>query len=113
MKPIRGIGTEYLPYMPYWKGHDQEGDETLSRELFHGRAVRDGAGKRKTDYLRKDSDRERLARDALTRLLMYHARNSDAQEIISWLCCALRNDGGTDRRIVLEFRKKKEGDRLI
>ena len=60
----------------YWKGHDREDDESLAKELFFGRTGRDKKGRIKKEFLVQDTSRERLAREALVRLLTYYTAKS-------------------------------------
>ena len=101
-KKVAGVAL----YRPYWKGYDHQKDKNLVDQLFLGRTVRDAAGKPLIKYFSKDSPQERLAREALTRLLMYSTKDADDLDIIALLCCALRADGGSERRIVFQFRKR-------
>jgi hypothetical protein len=108
-KAIAGIGTP--PQRRYWKGHDQKADELLAEELFIGRRISSASGRAKTEFPAQNGSRERLAREALARLLSYYA-GENGLEILALLCSALMNDGGTDRRIAFQFRKKgKRGDK--
>jgi hypothetical protein len=106
MKPIAGIGT-YVPlYEPYWKNFALVEDERLAKELFSGREIKDARGREKTQYLRAGSQRERLAREALVRLLMYYTRNTpNKPNVTVLLCAALRDDFDTKRRVSFGFRK--------
>jgi hypothetical protein len=100
------LGLSTNPFVvppPYWKGYSQTEDEKLAEQLFLGRTVQDKTGRRKTEYLTKDSADERSARDALGRLLL---RDDCRIDIKALVYEALRTDGKSERRLVFQFRKK-------
>jgi hypothetical protein len=90
----------------YWKGYDQKADELLARELLLGEIVHHASGRVKVKFLQQDNPRERMAREALARLLTFYTMNNidAAVNIVYPLCSILTNE--TNRRIVFGFRKK-------
>jgi hypothetical protein len=92
----------------YWKDYDQKEDEGLALELLDGRSVCDQVGRLRTEYVPPNSPRERLAREALARLLSHYRRDAghEGQRMIHLLCEAFAEDGKTQRRLVFQFRKK-------
>jgi hypothetical protein len=91
---------------PYWKGYDKKEDECLAEDLLYGKAGHDKTGRLIKEYLVKDSPEERLAIEALIRLLTYWTAHAEAPGIVAALGSALRSNGVTERRLVFQFRKK-------
>lgn len=102
------VRTHSNPFVPaswsYWKGFSREDDEALAMQLFFGRRGQDKKGRVKKEYLVQDSPPERLAREALVRLLTYFTTNDGPIDVIAALCSALR--GSPERRLVFKFQKK-------
>jgi hypothetical protein len=90
-------------YRPYLRGHDQEKDEELAEELFLGRLVVDAAGRSRRKYPAKNSPRERLAREALARIVTYYT-GEDGPPIMYYLSGALTCVGA--KRIDFKFDKR-------
>jgi hypothetical protein len=100
------LGLSTNPFVippPYWKGYSQKEDEKLAHQLFLGKTVQDKTGRRKTEYLTKDSADECSARDALVRLL---SRDDCSLGIKALVYGALQTDGKSERRLVFQFRQK-------
>ena len=92
---------------PYWKGYDPRKDQSLAEDLLYGKGGNDKTGRVIKEYFAKDSISERLAIDALGRLLTYWtAEVIQAHEIVGALCRALKVNGVTERRLVFQFRKQ-------
>jgi hypothetical protein len=73
--------------------------------LLYGKAGHDKTGRLIREYLVEDN--ERLAIQALTRLLIYWTADEiEADDIVAALCSSLRANGVTERRLVFQFRKK-------
>jgi hypothetical protein len=94
------------PCRAYWKNYDRKADELLPRELLSGQIVHHAAGRVKVEFLQQDSPRERMAREALARLLTFYTGGDvdAAVDIVGPLCSILTNE--SNRRIVFGFRKK-------
>jgi hypothetical protein len=98
-------------YRPYWRGYDQEEDESLAEKLFFGRSVIDAAGREKQEYLVKNSPQERSAREALARVVAYYS-GGDGPLVMSLLCCALMNANNAKvQRIDFKSGNKRGGGR--
>jgi hypothetical protein len=104
-KKIAGLG----PQKPYWQDYDQEEDEKLAESLIFGWQVVNALGRAKIEFpspSKSISPQERLAREALARVVM-HQFKDDSFLIGYWLCCAIRDDGSSTWRI--DFRRTKLG----
>jgi hypothetical protein len=105
--------TERNPYAalrPYYKGHNRAEDEKLAKELFFGTIVRDK--KRRRDchyYLPKHSQEERLAFEALERLLVDSCGDLDP-EVLGGLVSSLGRGGSFGRRLIFEKKRKRRAD---
>ena len=95
----------------YWKGYDEKEDEHLAEDLLYGKAG-DKTARSLKEYFVKDSPEERLAIEALIRLLTYWTAHAAAPEIVAALCSALRSNGVTERRLVFQFRRKGKRSHL-
>jgi hypothetical protein len=104
--PNWGADRNPFPFVPlpsaYWKNYSRKEDEELAEELFFGRIVRNETVRAKREYLAKDSARERLAIQALVRLLS----RDDCPEIQVLLFDALKSDGRGERRLVFQYRRR-------
>jgi hypothetical protein len=80
--------------------------------LLYGKAGHDKTDRFIKEYLVKDSPEERLAIEALIRLLTYWTAHAEASEIVAALGSALRSNGATERRLVFQFRKKGKRSHL-
>jgi hypothetical protein len=102
------VRTHSNPFVPstraYWTGFSRENDEVIAMQLFFGRRGHDKKGRVKKEYLVQDSPPERLAREALVRLLTYFTTKEAPIDVIAALCSALR--GSAERRLVFKFQKK-------
>jgi hypothetical protein len=109
--PLESSGIA-RPRYPYWPDRNQNQDEELAKEWFHGRTVRVAAGGFKVEFLRPGSPRERAAREALVSLLYYYTRDDDPRKlgIVHSLCAALSYVDNApfpiSRLLVFQFRKK-------
>jgi hypothetical protein len=104
------LGLSTNPFVitrPYWNAYSQKEDEKLAKQLFLGRTVQDKTGRRKTEYLTKDSADERSATEALGRLLL---RDDCRLDIKALVYEALRADGESERRLVFQFRRRETAE---
>lgn len=106
---MTGKIAELGRYRPYWQDYDQEEDERLAQSLFSGWQAVDASGRAKIEFPSPSKDispQERLAREALARVVMHQFR--DGSFLIGyWLCCSIRDDGSSTWRI--DFRRTKRG----
>jgi hypothetical protein len=105
--------TERNPYTalrPYYKGHNRAEDERLTKELFFGMTVRnEKTGRDCHYYLPDNSPEERLAFEALVRLLVFSCGDLN-EDALGGLLSSLDRGGSFERRLVFEKKRKRPAD---
>jgi hypothetical protein len=93
---------------PYYKGHSREEDEKLADELFFGTSaiINEKTGRSRHDYLPANGSDERLAFEALERLLSFSCGDLNS-DVLGGLLASLDRSGSFGRRFVFEEKRKR------